>query len=81
MPDATDVISQMESRIAAGDDNAPYFAVGFRNGTVRAVFPATGDALGYHQQVLATKAGIRLLSENLDPAALELANLQMQAAI
>jgi hypothetical protein len=76
---ATDVISQMEARIATGDDDAPYFAVGFRNGTVRAVFPANGDALGYRQQVLANKAGIRCFSEVLDPEALELTNLQMQA--
>jgi hypothetical protein len=56
-PGATDVISQMETRIVAGDDEAPYFAVGFRNGSVRAVFPADGDAMGYRQQILAKQSG------------------------
>jgi DNA invertase Pin-like site-specific DNA recombinase len=80
-PGATDVISQMETRIIAGDDDAPYFAVGFRNGSVRAVFPANGDAMGYRQQILANKTGIRFLGQNQNSAALELTNLLMQTAV
>jgi hypothetical protein len=52
-PGATDVVSHMEERLAAGTDDVPYFAVGFRNGTVRAVYPSGDDPLAYRQQVVA----------------------------
>ena len=80
-PGATDVVAHMEARLAAGTDDVPYFAVGFRNGTVRGVYPNEDDPLEYRQQVVANEGGIRLLSANLDPNALELANLQIQTGI
>jgi hypothetical protein len=46
-PGATDVVSLMEERLAAGTDDVVYFAVGLRNGTVRAVFPSNRDSLEY----------------------------------
>jgi hypothetical protein len=33
----------MEKRLAAGTEDVPYFAVGFRNGTMRAVYPSEDD--------------------------------------
>jgi hypothetical protein len=41
-PGTTDVVSHMEKRLAAGTDDVPY-AVGFRNGTMRAVYPSVDD--------------------------------------
>jgi DNA invertase Pin-like site-specific DNA recombinase len=80
-PGATDVVSHMEERLAAGNDDVPYFAVGFRNGTVRAVYPSRDDPLAYRQQVVANEAGIQFLSEEVDPAALEFINLQMRVTL
>jgi DNA invertase Pin-like site-specific DNA recombinase len=65
--DATDVLAHIEARLATGSDDIPYFAVGFRNGTVRAVYPSEHDPLEYRQQVVATKESILLLSDEVDP--------------
>jgi DNA invertase Pin-like site-specific DNA recombinase len=77
--DATDVVSYMEAHLADGTDDIPYFAVGFRNGTVRGVYPSKADPLDYRQQVVANSGGIRLLGESVDPDALELFNVSMEA--
>jgi hypothetical protein len=72
------VASHIENILAAGTDEVPYFAVGFRNGTVRAFYPSDRDPLEYRQQVTANEGGIRLLSsEEVDPAALEFIDPQM----
>jgi hypothetical protein len=74
-PGATDVVLHMEARLAEGADDAPYFAVGFRKGSARAVFPNDGDALDYRQQVIANDGGIRLESNELPADALGFINL------
>ena len=74
-PGATDVIHEMEARLAGGAEDARYFAVGFRNGAVRAVFPRDGDALDYRQQVIANAGGVRLETSELATEALEFFNL------
>jgi hypothetical protein len=76
---ATDVIAHMEARLASGTDDLPYFAVGFRNGTIRTVYPSEPDPLNYRQQVVGNNDGIRLLSIEIDPEELEFLNMQMQA--
>lgn len=50
-PQSTDIISYMEDRLASGEEDAPYFMVGFRNGAVRAVYPKRDDPLDYFQLV------------------------------
>ncbi len=77
-PGATDVVAHMEARLAAGTDDVPYFAVGFRNGTVRSVYPSADNPLEFRQQVVANESGIRLLSDTVDPEFLEFINMQMQ---
>jgi hypothetical protein len=69
-PGAIDVVSRMEARLAAGTDEVSYFAVGSRNGTVRAVCPSNRP-LEYYQQLVANDMGISLLNEKIDSIALE----------
>jgi len=75
------VVSHMEDRLAAGTDDFPYFAVGFRNGTVRGVYPNEDNPLEFRQQVVANEGGIRLLSDDANPEALEFVNMQMGGAV
>jgi hypothetical protein len=60
--------SHMEAKLAPGADEVPYFAVGFRNGTVKAVNPSGDDPLAYRQQVVANDGGIRFQSATLSTA-------------
>jgi hypothetical protein len=55
---ATDVASHIENILAAGTDEVPYFAVGIRNGTVRAFYPSDRDPLEYRRQVTARAASV-----------------------
>ena len=75
------MVSHMEARLAAGTDDVPYFAVGFRNGTVRGVYPSEDNPLEYRQQVVANEGGVRLMSNEADRVGLEFFNLQMQVAV
>lgn len=60
---ADDLIAHIEQRADHPDQARRYFAVGFRDGKVRIVFPADGDPLRYEQQVTAEPLfGIDLLS-------------------
>lgn len=49
------VIAHMEDMAAHPDQSRRYFAVGFRDAAVRAVFPRYDDPLSYEQQVLSTR--------------------------
>ncbi len=80
-PGATDVVWHIGEKLAAGTDDVPYFAVGFRNGTVRGVYPSKDDPLEFRQQVVANEGGIRLLSDTVDPESLEFINMQMQIVV
>ncbi len=57
-----DVIAHMEQMAAHPDQSRRYFAVGFRDAAVRAVFPSYGDPLQYEQQVIAAGGSIELVS-------------------
>lgn len=61
--EAHDVITHMEQLAAHPDQSRRYFAVGFRNAAVRAVFPASGDPLRYEQQIIASNGAIERLSD------------------
>ncbi len=74
---ADDVIAHLTDRLNSKKDDRRYFAVGFRNGTVRAVYPSDADPLKYHQQVIAREGKIGLVSDEIDPEALEYSNLLM----
>lgn len=62
-----DVIEHMERVAADPDQSRRYFAVGFRNAAVRAVFPKFGDPLQYEQQVVAGTEGIRVQEPEPSP--------------
>jgi hypothetical protein len=49
------VIAHMEDMAAHPDQSRRYFAVGFRDAAVRAIFPNYNDPLSYEQQVLGTR--------------------------
>jgi DNA repair exonuclease SbcCD ATPase subunit len=51
---ADDVIAHLAKRLSSKKDDRRYFAVGFRNGTVRAVYPSDEDPLRYEQVLLVT---------------------------
>jgi ribosomal protein L17 len=51
---ADDVIAQLAGRLNSKMDDRRYFSVGFRNGTVRAVYPGDEDPLRYEQQLVVT---------------------------
>jgi hypothetical protein len=59
---ADDVISHLVERLSSKKDDRRYFAVGFRNGTVRAVYPSAEDPLHYEQQLLATDGRFMMLN-------------------
>jgi hypothetical protein len=48
-----DVVSHMQQLAAHPDQSRRYFAVGFRDAAVRAVFPVYDDPLSFEQQVVA----------------------------
>lgn len=50
-----DVIAHMQQVAAHPDQSRRYFAVGFRDAAVRAVFPAYNDPLVFEQQVVAPR--------------------------
>ena len=59
---ADDVISHLAERLSSKKDDRRYFAVGFRNRTVRAVYPSDEDPLRYEQQLLATEGRFMMLN-------------------
>jgi hypothetical protein len=59
---ADDVISHLAERLRSKKDDRRYFAVGFRNGTVRAVCPSDEDPLRYEQQLLVTEGRFMMLN-------------------
>lgn len=52
-PDSEDVVSHLKDRLSGRDAARRYFAVGFRNNSVRAVYPRDDDPLKYEQQITA----------------------------
>jgi hypothetical protein len=75
---AEDVIAHIEERAADPDQTRRYFAVGFRDGKVRIVFPKDDDPYELRQHVLANAKGIELFDTDADAATLEWANLLLQ---
>jgi DNA invertase Pin-like site-specific DNA recombinase len=61
---ADDVIALLSERLTSKKDDRRYFAVGFRNGTVRAVFPSDEDPLRYEQQVLVAGGSATMLTQD-----------------
>jgi hypothetical protein len=55
------VLSHMEQLAAHPDQSRRYFAVGFRDAAVRAVFPSYGDPLQYEQQVVAVGSSVEVV--------------------
>ena len=53
-----DVIAHMQKLAAEPDQSRRYFAVGFRDAAVRAVFPTYGDPLRFEQQIVAGESPI-----------------------
>jgi DNA invertase Pin-like site-specific DNA recombinase len=60
-PDASDVLALLEKRSSDSSESRRYFALGFRNNTVRVVYPSDDDPLRYEQQVVAQSGGIEVL--------------------
>jgi hypothetical protein len=56
-----EVIAHMEQMAAHPDQSRRYFAVGFRDAAVRAVYPSYGDPLQYEQQVVADGSSIEMV--------------------
>jgi hypothetical protein len=73
-PMGGDVVAFLRERLASGKDDRPYFAVGFRNGTVRGVYPAANDPLSYDHQFLAIDKGFVFDDMALDTESLEWLN-------
>jgi hypothetical protein len=60
--DLDDVIFHMEDMAAQPAQSRRFFAVGFRDSKVRAVYPDDDDPLRYQQQIVPSEAnGIELL--------------------
>jgi DNA invertase Pin-like site-specific DNA recombinase/prefoldin subunit 5 len=57
-PDSNDVISHLKDRLSGPESARRYYAVGFRNNSVRVVYPHEDDPLKYEQQIIA-KRGVR----------------------
>jgi hypothetical protein len=74
-PDATDVLMLLEKRLSGASESRRYFALGFRNNTVRAVYPSDDDPLRYEQQIVADGRHIKMFGTTFDADALEWANL------
>jgi DNA invertase Pin-like site-specific DNA recombinase len=55
---ADDVVAHMQKLAAEPGQSRRYFAVGFRNAAVRAVFPTYGDPLRFEQQIVAGRSPI-----------------------
>jgi DNA invertase Pin-like site-specific DNA recombinase len=53
---AQDVITQMQQLAAQPEQSRRYFAVGFRDAAVRAVFPANDDPLRFELQIVADQS-------------------------
>jgi hypothetical protein len=56
--EADDVIDHMQQLATHPDQSRRFFAVGFRDAAVRAVFPLYGDPLQYEQQIVAGRSPI-----------------------
>ena len=52
-PNSEDVISVLKARLSGHDLSRRYFAVGFRNNSVRVVYPHDDDPLKFEQQITA----------------------------
>lgn len=50
-PDSEDVVFHLKERLNERDAARRYFAVGFRNNSVRVVYPHDNDPLKYEQQI------------------------------
>jgi DNA invertase Pin-like site-specific DNA recombinase len=64
--EADDVIAHMQQMAAHPDQSRRYFAVGFREATVRIVFPSYGDPLRFEQQVVAGQLATESKGKSFD---------------
>jgi DNA invertase Pin-like site-specific DNA recombinase len=61
-PDNTlEVTGHLERKLKDGDEDRPYFSVGFRGGTTRVVYPDPQDPLKFSHQILGDVAGVHRL--------------------
>ncbi|WP_245315131.1 zinc ribbon domain-containing protein, partial [Bradyrhizobium yuanmingense] len=68
---AEDVITRMQQLTAQPEQSRRYFAVGFRDAAVRAVFPAYNDPLRFDQQIIAgqsTSADAKRFIDRIEPS-------------
>ena len=63
-PDAQPAIDQLKRQLDDAGAHRRYFALGFVDGSVRAVYPDQGDPLRFDHQILGNKEGI----SRLDPS-------------
>jgi DNA invertase Pin-like site-specific DNA recombinase len=63
-PAYLDVIDHLKSELSAENNRRRYFAAGFKDGSVRGVYPSHDDPLQFEEQLLGTPSGIF----RLDPA-------------
>ena len=54
-PEATDVVDYLKNPVLPERESRRYFSVGFKDGSVRAVYPNNDDPLQFEEQVLASK--------------------------
>lgn len=57
-PEAEEIAAYIENRSTLPEPEMPYFAVGFRDGRVRIVFPDNHDPLKYELQIVAKSGSI-----------------------
>jgi DNA invertase Pin-like site-specific DNA recombinase len=53
--EATNVISHLSERLSDERENRRWFAIGFKDGSTRAVYPTEHDPLQFEEQVIASK--------------------------
>jgi DNA invertase Pin-like site-specific DNA recombinase len=63
--DGLDVAEHLTSKLAEERENRRYFLIGFKDGTVRGVYPEQGDPLEFEEQIISSEeAGIMRMTTN-----------------
>ena len=63
--DGLDVAEHLKSKLAEERENRRYFLIGFKDGTVRGVYPEQGDPLEFEEQIISSEeAGIMRMTTN-----------------
>jgi hypothetical protein len=53
-PKASDVIDSLRRRLHGEEHRRRFFAIGFKDGSMRGVYPSTDDPLQFEEQILST---------------------------